>query len=428
MRILLGCALLLAVSDAHALVHAETDELTLDVSGSAKLFPLSTVTPPSLLNEREMDTVGFGSLRSNGLLQIESLSLEAAYHVFPVVGEGVGTTADIRAPGLSGGLVSPITSRLRVVDFDRELVSERDFVLLQNFDRLLLTVLGPGGSELRVGRQAINHGSARILTATDIFSPFSPATLDSEFKQGLDAVRLTVPFGELTEVELYAVLADRNLDHSLQKGVYVARVRHTFPELVDVSMYAGTSYASPTVALDVSGDLGGATVYGEALLRWWDSDAVDALSSVSGDLPLAASDSPTVRATLGGQYFFPFDLDVIVELHWNGAGESAREQYLSTLLTPDYAVGEIYLLGRAHVATAWSYLLTDLSRLSLSTITSVVDGSTLLTPAYYWDAAENASLSAGAILGLGRRVDTSFVADEFGYYPYVFFVDARYYF
>lgn len=427
MRVLLTGLLLLVAAEARALVHAESEDLTVDVGGSAKLFPLYIVTPGTAFSERSSDAIGFGSLRLNGSFQSESLSLEAAYHVFPVVGEGVGVSATGRAPGISGGLVSPITTRLRIAD-DRDWVTEPDFVLLQNFDRLLVTVLGPGGSELRIGRQAINHGSARLLTATDIFSPFSPATLDSEFKQGLDAARLTMPLGELSEVELYAIFADRDLDESLKRGVYVARLRHTFPELFDLSVYGGTSYGVPTFAADVSGDLGGATLYGEALVRWWDEEATAALREGLPAGRFELDDAPTVRATVGGQYFLSFDLDVVVELHWNGAGATERESYLGTLESPDYLAGEIYLLGRAHVATAWSYLVTDLSRLSLSTITSLIDGSTLATPSFTWDASPNATISAGAILGVGQRLNERFVADEFGFYPYVFFADARYYF
>ncbi|MEM6732846.1 MAG: hypothetical protein AAF658_14910, partial [Myxococcota bacterium] len=91
-------------------------------------------------------------------------------------------------------------------------------------------------------------------------------------------------------------------------------------------------------------------------------------------------------------------------------------------------VREIYLLGSAYLGTAWTYRSSDLTRVGLSTITNLVDASTLFTPSFFWDANEQTSLSVGALLGVGRRLDANGVADEFGLYPYTVFADARVYF
>ncbi|MEL7305932.1 MAG: hypothetical protein AAGJ56_08880 [Myxococcota bacterium] len=420
----------LAASPAGAFYSVEREAWSLDVNGTAKLFPLLTLSPSSFVTESDESFVAFGSLRLNGELLLDSASLEIAYHVFPVAGDDVGVTdSGAGAAGPQGGLVAPVVSPLRLTDLDRELSTRDDFVLLQNLDRLGVTFVGPGDSEVRIGRQAISHGSARVFTATDIFSPFSPATLDSEYKQGLDAVRLTVPLDENQEVEIFAIAVDLDLDDSFGRGVYLARYRASLPEVLDASVYAGTSYGSPTLGVDVSGDLGGATVYAESGVRIWSQSAALDLLDIGdfGTLPIEDYGAP-VRATLGGQYFFPFDLDVAVELHWNGAGATRREDYVETFRRPEWATGEIFLLGRAYIGTAWSYSSSALTRLSLSTITSLVDASSLLTPAFYWDMTEFSALSVGAILGVGRRVNASLVSDEFGLYPYTFFADARVYF
>ncbi|MEM6558972.1 MAG: hypothetical protein AAF605_04230 [Myxococcota bacterium] len=420
----------LVAARAEAFYSLERERLSLELSGTAKFFPLLTLSPSNALVDRDETVVGFGSLRINGELFLDSASLEVAYHLFPVAGEDVGVTdSSVGAAGPQGGLVAPVVSPLRLIDLDRESSTSDDLVLLQNLDRLGVTLLGPGESEVRIGRQAINHGSARVFSATDIFSPFSPATLDSEYKQGLDALRVTVPLDENQEVELFAIAVDRDLDNSFARGVYLARYRASVPEVFDASVYLGTSYASPTLGVDVSGDLGGATWYAEGGVRVWNESVATDLVEAN-DITVLPSDEygTPVRATVGGQYFFPFELDVAVELHWNGAGSTNREDYVETFRRPEWTTGEIFLLGRAYVGTAWSYSSSALTRLSLSTITSLVDASSLLTPAFYWDMTEFSALSVGAILGVGRRLDESLVSDEFGLYPYTFFADARVYF
>ncbi|MEO1174789.1 MAG: hypothetical protein AAFX94_22460, partial [Myxococcota bacterium] len=205
---------LVAQADPGALV---------EVDGSAKLFPLLTVSPETALTPSDTEFSTVGSLRLNGALTGERHSVTAAFHLFPIF----GTTAG--AAGPQGGLVAPIQSPLRLVDIDRELASDEDLLLLQNFDRMVLSYYREDGIEIRFGRQAIGHGSARLFSSTDIFSPFSPATLDTEFKQGLDAARVTVPLTEDSEVEVYAVTVDTDLEDSLERGVYLLRYRQTLP-------------------------------------------------------------------------------------------------------------------------------------------------------------------------------------------------------
>ncbi|MEM6532405.1 MAG: hypothetical protein AAF654_07265 [Myxococcota bacterium] len=387
---------------------------TVEVDGSAKIFPLLSSTPDNAFQESDTDFATIGSFRLNGVAAGEQYIVTAAYHVFPIFGPNQNTAA-----GPQGGLVAPIQSPLRLFDADREVTSDGDFLLLHNIDRAEVLYFREDGVEFRLGRQAIGHGSARLFSSTDIFSPFSPATLDTEFKQGLDAARVTWPVDEDSEFEVYAVAADADLDRSLERGVYLVRYRQTIPERFDYSVYVGTSYASPTIGLDVSGDIGGATAYAEAFVRAWSNDAAVALGGEA---------DYTVRGTVGAQYFFPFDLDVVLEVHWNGPGATERSGYLETVNRPEWSMGEVYLLGRAYVGSAWSYSTSDLSRLSVSTLHSLVDGSMLLTPSFFWDFATFGSLSVGAILGVGRRLSEELVTDEFGLYPYTVFSDIRVFF
>ena len=247
---------------SHAIYEWESSQSNFGLYGSAKLFPTFTHTRPIAGMEAEDFWLTLGSLRlSLDAGTHESIALDAAYHLFPVLrdgdraGTGFGT--------LDSGLVQPRGSALRIVDFDHRLVDRENVALDHNLDRLNLLLMF-GGWDLHIGRQAIGHGSARIFSSTDIFSPFSPATLDNEFKQGVDAARLTLPWGEDTEFELIAVgHRDKQRD-----GIYLARFGHSFTGF-DASVYGGSSYRTPTLGLDASGDLFDATFYAEVFYRHW---------------------------------------------------------------------------------------------------------------------------------------------------------------
>ena len=56
-------------------------------------------------------------------------------------------------------------------------------------DRLSLTFRAPS-LDITLGRQAISFGTGRIFTPFDLVAPFSPAVLDSQYKPGIDALRV----------------------------------------------------------------------------------------------------------------------------------------------------------------------------------------------------------------------------------------------
>jgi hypothetical protein len=407
---------------AEALYDVSGETGSLHVGLSTKLFPVYTRTYETVLAPAENVWTAIGSVRlsADGALG-ELVRYDLAYHLFPTVTDTSSTSPG--ATGLQGGLVEPVPSPLRLWDIPRELTSSAHFTLAQNLDRLSLAVQA-GPVEARVGRQAISHGSARILTSTDIFAPFSPASLDTEYKQGLDAVRVTWPLGERSELEGYAVFHSDDLT----RGIYVLRARHSFTGF-DVSVFGGSSYGAPTLALDASGDLGGSTLYGEALYRYYTPQNVRSQAAPS---PLPGIDATprehVVRATAGVHHYFESGLTVIGEAHFNGAGESDPADYLLAALGPEWQAGELFLLGRYYGALSLAYQLSDLVSVGLSNIVNVRDPSALVGPSLTWDSGDDTQVSVGALLGAGERPSGIVPASEFGLYPYSVYADLRAYF
>jgi opacity protein-like surface antigen len=393
------CALCASAPAAAAVtVESEDGAAGFELVGHARSFSLFT----------DSDLGGVQSVISQRLrpaLEVWTpwgVSLEVAYDVVPVTG-GAGSTA----AGLAVGQNVP----MRWVDFDRVAYAPESgaWVLQHNLDRLVVTYGGVWG-EVRVGRQAIGFGSSRLFPAADLFAPFGPASIDTEFKRGADALRVTVPLGEFHEVEAFVVANGTDA----AEWTYMGKWRGSFTGALDVAVLGGMSYGRPTLALDLTGDVLGATWYAEGSTRV----DLDELSNTS------------VRGTLGLSYQFPFELMATVEGHYNGRG--GDEPYTDELFDPslERRVGEVFLLGRWYAGAALSYPLMPLLSASLAYQQNLTDASGLVTASLGYDFSEEVSVGLGALVTYGEEPEVDALGipqlrSEFGAFPTIGFVDLR---
>ena len=190
--------------------------------------------------------------------------LEVAYDLTPMF------YSKLDAGLLADFAVDPIR-HLRLTDFHPELVGpgNGDWRLLHNVDRLNIR-FGNSDMEIQIGRQAMNHGSARMFPATDFFAPFAPGTIDAEFKSGVDGIRLMAALDEFHEFEFYALAHEPapNDGISADKWLLLGTMASCLSELLDLSLLGGFSYGRPTLGLDVSSEWLGAAIYGEISTRF----------------------------------------------------------------------------------------------------------------------------------------------------------------
>ena len=341
------------------------------------------------------------------------VGVELAYDLAPMFSSSLG------AASLSEFALSSSRS-LRLVDFDPDLFEpgEGDWRLRHNLDRLNIR-LGQPGMEVQIGRQAINHGSARMFPATDFYAPFGPGTIDSEFKQGIDAIRFTGAIGEYHEIEMYVVAHEPTLDDGLEldSWMYLGRWRATFPEILDMSILGGFSYGRPTLGLDISADVLGAAVYGEASTR----------------LKIQEGQEASLRATLGLDYYWNSGFQALVELHYSSPGSRNAED---TLVEPstEHQVGEVNLLGQWYMGVSASYMW-QLFNFGAGAILNVEDASALFTLSAGYEIVESVSLGFGAMVpfGNGPRLEADALGessmirfdDEFGIFPLLGYFDLR---
>lgn len=420
---LLACVL---PGSAMAGFEYEGDELYISQISNARLYSLflglraaggQAATDSSLIVNR---------VRPTAEAAYDKFTLNVAWDLVPLIG-------NTSALSLAVAPANP----LRIDDLDSTLHTGDGWILQHNLDQLNVRFLAES-FEVRVGRQSIGHGSARIFPASDFFSSINPSSIDSEFKRGVDAVRFTMPIGEYSEIEFYAVghdIADATTstnalnqqpieidETDLSDGLYLGRWRSTFVDLFDLSVLAGMTYRKPTVALDLSGDLGGAGWYFDGALR------LD---------PDAAEDS-FYRASAGIDYRFLSGIRVVVEFHHNGGGELDTEDYADVLSREAYLKTEMFLLGQYYASLLTYFELTPLLSFNAVWMQNLTDGSALALPSLSWDFGEGTTLGLGGILSLGDRGYDVQIGDpldpttysyaprsEFGLTPHTLFTDVR---
>ncbi len=351
------------------------------------------------------------------------VGLEAAWDIIPLVGSGVGT-----GQGFSSLAVQNVGIRtLRLWDFDAALYSPTSggWAVSHNLDRLNLK-LGKADFSVQIGRQAFGHGSARMFPATDMFSPFGPGTIDTEFKRGVDGLRISKTLGEFHELEAY-IIAHQPVEGEpidLEQWMYIMRWRGVFPDLFDISLFAGSSYARPTAGIDLSTSVAGAAVYGESAVRFATQE----------------QERTSVQATMGVDYRWESGLSTIAEVYYNNLG--SKPPFTELFVNPSLArqVGELNYLGSWYAGLSMGYNW-ELLGIGGGYIQNLQDGSMLLTGNLSYDFAENVSVGLGALVPVGklmiRHESSASLADagipytyeprsDFGLFPTLVFADVRF--
>lgn len=315
----------------------------------------------------------------------------------------------------------------------REPDDDDNLLLLQNLDRLLVTIHAPA-FDVYAGRQAIAWGSSKAVSPTDILAPFLFTEIDTEDRVGVDAVRVRVPTGALGELDAgYVAGKDARWKES---AAFVRGKSYLYD--TDVSLLAILFRENALLGVDATRALGGAGVWCEA-----------AVAGPTEEGSILFEGGTYARATLGADYSLHNATYLFLEYHYNGAGTGETSDYSHEATTPAYTDGAVYLLGRHYLIPGISYPASLIVTLGGSLLVNLDDGSLLVAPTAEYNVVENVYIAAGAFVGFGKRPRVSsttatavttptagfFAGDtpldlesEFGAYPDVYFFSVRYYF
>jgi hypothetical protein len=368
--------------------------------GSARSFSFFQSAPELAQFDSDSEALVVQRLRLESTCFLgDDIDIELAYDISALIGAAGAELLSLAA-----------LPELRLTDLDPGLSGGSNYRLRQNLDRASLRLRLPG-AELILGRQAITLGRALLLSPADWIAPFAPGALDSEYKPGVDALRLSKSFGFDREVELILV----GHEEDLQDGAGLLRYYSAFSGW-ELSSLVGYSYREPTLTLVLAGEWGGAGWYTEALYR------------------RGKERDDNLRATLGLSGALNPRWFGAVELHYSSLGASAPEDIPQVHATPEWLRGELYLASRLYGAVSLNWQATPLLTPALIWIQNLEDGSALIEPMLEWDFAENVALACGAVLGLGKAPEPSIpygppqLRSEFGSAPEILFAEARFYF
>lgn len=392
MRTLLLLLVLLAASTAQA-----GDRV--DLTGHVKAFGVGTIPYDSRL--MPPDPVGsavFNSRLRFMLSPFEGLRFEVHPMLTATLGGGVALDTGVAR---SAPEAFPLTA---------DIVDGTSFDLNLRIDRLLMRAdIGP--VRLTLGRQAITFGQGTAFTPMDLVAPFTPATLDTSYKPGVDAVRADVFVGMGGQITvLGAYLGEWSLD-----GAAILAHGQATVGAVDLQAMVGSIYGDAVVGLSMWAPVGPVGVYGDV--------------TITGLAP-----NPFVRAVVGAMARPGSTTTLSVEIYGQRFGTTDKSDYLLMSAGERYGRGELWLSGHLYASVAVIQEITPLLTANIVVLGNLLDPSVLLLPSIAWNVSENADLSFGIQMGLGKRPDEDeddvfrSGRSEFGTVPFNAFLSGGFYF
>ncbi len=289
-------------------------------------------------------------------------------------------------------------------------IKETDHVTWgHRFDRLNIRWQPNQVLDMTVGRQAISWATTLLLTPADPFSPFNPSDPFREYRAGVDAARVQVYTGPLTDFDLVARPTKNNtLSGTEVEELTVLGRGRTVWSTWEVSAWLGMIYDEPGMALGAVGSVGAFALRGEASLR-------------------EKEDNVVLRATVDIDRLFMLmgrDLYIVLEYQHDGFGGSSPEQYTDVVTSAPFARGELQVLGQDELLGQASWQIHPLWNTSLLLLWNLNDGSAQLVPGASYSLSNEVRLQGGMFFGFGDGTPTvaTPIPSEYGISPFTLFV------
>ncbi len=280
------------------------------------------------------------------------------------------------------------------------------------FDRAFLQYQGDT-FDLTLGRQAVTFGGARYINPTDIFLPYTPQTLNIEYRIGVDAARVQWYPGNGWNIDAGLVEADGRVSSSnsgyflnVKRSASKADTAITYIEIEQMQM----------IGASIETSIKDAGIWGEFAYSDW-SDA-----SLQKDY---------TRLSVGADYSPIEDLYIAAEYHYNGAGGCDPNDYVVCGSGAAYDVGGVFLLGENYLILGGSYTKSALNTWSASVFSNLNDQSMLFNIAIEHSLSDNLYLGAGVYLTMGdqpAQISPLVLGSEFGSSPSMLYGNLKYYF
>jgi hypothetical protein len=409
------CRLWLLAAAACALLSAPGYSLDASLGGSYKTYVNWLYDP---LWQGDSYGLATGILRLDAHLHLSnSSSVELAYQLYP----------EIRAEALQGGSIFSDggSGQYRVIDLRPRLLpwasaEVKNIGLYNELDRAAITLSVPF-ADVSVGRQAVAWGSARVVNPTDVIVPMHFSAVESEYRRGVDALRVRIPFGAMNESDFGYIFGK---DFRFERSAAFARVKLYILE-TDFSALTMLFQEDLMVGFDLARAIGNAGAWLETAYVIPDILSTGVLQDLWTE--------DYLRLSAGMDYNFSGGLYTYLEYHFNSAGQSAAADYMQLENTPAYVDGGVYLLGRHYLGLGATYPINPLLPASALVLVNLTDPSAVISLSLEYNIKENVYVEGGCVLGLGRNPVLSGgepveYRSEFGVYPNTVYTAVKMYF
>lgn len=274
--------------------------------------------------------------------------------------------------------------------------------------------------DIIIGRQPINIATQFYFTPNDFFAPFTAQTFYRVYKSGVDATRVEVQLGALSQLSFISVLGYSPVDSSsngwsakpdLSRTSFFSRIATTMYNF-EWALLGGTVTDKNII---------GASLQGE-LFEWLGLRA-------EGHYAMPENDAAGNYAefTVGLEHQFPNDIDLRSEFFHHGPGASSNSDYKENKLVLETTLP---YLARRYLAIGGGYQATPLLHVSSVAVLNLIDGSDLFSFNAAYSLSDEAELSLGLIIPIGKHTSTNSntTRSEFGLYPYSANIEVRIYF
>ena len=292
---------------------------------------------------------------------------------------------------------TPSTDDLRIFDLTWPISDSEKQRSIHRFDRLAFEYR-KGRTAVTVGRQAVSWGSGFVFNPLDLFNPFAPTTVDTDYKSGDDLVSIEHLFGNGSDLQILGVghRVDGDLDGS--SSSFGAKW-HGFWGISELEIVLARHFDDEILGVMLRVPMGGAMIRTDLVGNrtkqgdWYYSGIANADYSFG---------------------LFDRMAHVFVEYFHNDFGVRELEEdglILPEALSERVSRGELFNVMRDYIALGTTYQWHPLLVQSTVVISNLQDKSTLLQTSLAFDPGDHSRLEVGFVATLGNE------GEEFGGIP-----------
>lgn len=318
-----------------------------------------------------------------------SLSWYVDSTVSVLKGESIESERFYRVPEASQ-IGSQATRRFNL---GTRLVEEQDSTVIAAIDRAVVQYRRKNWS-MKVGRDALTWGNGVVFHPMDLFSPFSPTTVDREFKSSSDLMLLETLFSNGSDLQLLYIA--RNVSRTSLGGSSTRAIKYKgLTDSLEYEIVLGEHYSDQVVAGSIQAPIGGALLRTD-LVRSCNSSQCFNSGVVNLDYTFSLNGAP---------------LYVFAEFYRNAYGVerlSNQSLELPIHLVERQGRGEVFNLMKRYAALGVVVPINPLWNQTVTCIRNIHDGGMLIQTFLTYDPSDHTRVQLGLLVPLADQ------GDEFG--------------